>query len=66
MRCAIRKVNTEYKGQSDSKGVKVGFTEKMHMILREQQGGGVIREHGTLGVLEVSPCDGSKDKRYAY
>lgn len=39
----------QYKGGSNSRVVMVGFTKKMHMILREQQGGGVIREHGTFG-----------------
>lgn len=27
-----------YKGESNSRVVKVGFTEKMHIILRKQQG----------------------------
>lgn len=41
----------------------VGFSKKMHKILREQQRCGVIGEYGTFGELEVSPHDGSKRER---
>lgn len=35
--CAIMKLK-QCKGESNSRVVKVGFTEKMHIILRKQQG----------------------------
>lgn len=32
--CVIMKLNTEYKEELNSRGVKVGSTEKVHMVLK--------------------------------